>query len=101
MNLIKYFGIQFILFTGIILTGSYSDSYISDPYFYTDLITIFNLKMDGLEHLKKFLVNTKVNPEQYIVNGWKMESPSVCIRTVIIQMVLLNIENINRWVDNE
>ncbi|MBK5498125.1 MULTISPECIES: hypothetical protein [unclassified Peribacillus] len=74
MNLIKYFGIQFILFTGIILTGSYSDSYISDPYFYTDLITIFNLKMDGLEHLKKFLVNTKVNPEQYIVNGWKMEN---------------------------
>ncbi|KKI88442.1 hypothetical protein WQ54_31455 [Bacillus sp. SA1-12] len=40
MNLIKYFVIQFILITVIILTGFYSDSYISKPYTYTDLIAI-------------------------------------------------------------
>ncbi len=40
LNHIKYFGIQFILFTVIILTGFYSDSYISKPFTYTDLIAI-------------------------------------------------------------
>ena len=40
LNIIKYFGIQFILFTVIILTGFYSDSYISKPFTYTDLIAI-------------------------------------------------------------
>jgi hypothetical protein len=40
LNLIKYFGIQFILFFVIILTGFYSDSFISKPFTYTDLIAI-------------------------------------------------------------
>ena len=40
MNLIKYFGIQFVLFGVIILTNFYLDSYISKPFTYTDLIAI-------------------------------------------------------------
>jgi peptidoglycan/LPS O-acetylase OafA/YrhL len=40
MNLIKYFGIQFVLFGVIILTNFYLDSYISKPFTYVDLIAI-------------------------------------------------------------
>jgi hypothetical protein len=40
MNLIKYFGIQFILFGVIILTNFYLDIYISKPFTNTDLIAI-------------------------------------------------------------
>ena len=40
MNLIKYLGIQFVLFGVIILTNFYLDSYISKPFTYTDLIAI-------------------------------------------------------------
>jgi hypothetical protein len=40
LNLIKYFGIQFILFGVIILTGFYSRSYINKPFTFTDFIAI-------------------------------------------------------------
>lgn len=40
MNLLKYFGLQFILFSVLILTNFYLDGYISKPFTRTDLIAI-------------------------------------------------------------
>ena len=40
MNLVKFFGLHFLLFGVIILTNFYLDSYISKPFTYTDFIAI-------------------------------------------------------------
>jgi cell division protein FtsX len=61
MNLIKYLGIQFVLFGVIILTNFYLDSYIRKPFTYTDLIaiiigvTIIILSLNLYNRLKKRL----------------------------------------------
>lgn len=40
MNLIKYFGLQFILFCAIILTDFYLDNYLGKPFTYVDLLVV-------------------------------------------------------------
>ena len=40
MNLVKFFGLQCLLFGIVLLTNFYLDSYISKPFTYTDFIAI-------------------------------------------------------------
>ncbi|PQD95603.1 hypothetical protein CYL18_06825 [Pradoshia eiseniae] len=40
MNLVKFFGLQFLLFGVVLLTNFYLDSYISKPFTFTDFIAI-------------------------------------------------------------
>ena len=67
MNLIKYFSIQLIQFSVIILASSYLDSYINKPFTSTDLIasiigiallavvfTFENKLKQGLRHIRLF-----------------------------------------------
>jgi hypothetical protein len=66
MNLIKYLGIQLILFSVIILASFYLDPYINKPFTSTDLIAIiigiailvvvfnFNKLKKGLKPIRTF-----------------------------------------------
>ena len=40
MNLVKFFGLQCLLFGIVLLTNFYLDSYISKPFTFTDFIAI-------------------------------------------------------------
>lgn len=68
MKHIKYFGIHFLLFCVIILTGFYSRNYIRKPFSYTDLIAIiieFSLVIVALNLYKRL---KKRLPAIHVIN---------------------------------